>query len=60
MDVHSFAMVCFKILPNEDPFYNANIPSEILKRIKKSERPKLPSNCDELTKLVEECWRWNP
>ena len=33
---------------------------EILQKLKKGERPKLPINCGELTKLIEECWREDP
>jgi hypothetical protein len=33
---------------------------DIHQRIKKGERPELPINCGELTKLIEECWRENP
>uniref|UniRef100_A0A7I4E6A7 Protein kinase domain-containing protein n=1 Tax=Physcomitrium patens TaxID=3218 RepID=A0A7I4E6A7_PHYPA len=40
-----------EILDNED---------KILKKIRQRERLELPSNCDELTKLIEECWSFNP
>lgn len=31
-----------------------------MKKIKEGERPELPSNCDELIELIEECWSLNP
>jgi hypothetical protein len=32
---------------------------DILKKIKEFERPTLPMNCEELTRLIEECWMEN-
>lgn len=58
-NVFSFAMVYFKILFKRDPFDDCR-RDEILERIERDERPKLPSNCDELTKLIKECWNLNP
>nr|PNR52465.1 hypothetical protein PHYPA_008839 [Physcomitrium patens] len=59
-DVYSFAMTCSKILSGEVPFDGINNKKELLKKIEKGERPKLPSNCDDLSKLIEECWTLNP
>nr|XP_024377250.1 light-sensor Protein kinase-like [Physcomitrium patens]XP_024377252.1 light-sensor Protein kinase-like [Physcomitrium patens]XP_024377253.1 light-sensor Protein kinase-like [Physcomitrium patens]XP_024377254.1 light-sensor Protein kinase-like [Physcomitrium patens]XP_024377255.1 light-sensor Protein kinase-like [Physcomitrium patens] len=59
-DVYSFAMTCSKILSGEDPFDGIDTKKELLKKIEKGERPKLPSNCDDLSKLIEECWTLNP
>nr|XP_024378038.1 serine/threonine-protein kinase HT1-like [Physcomitrium patens]XP_024378039.1 serine/threonine-protein kinase HT1-like [Physcomitrium patens]XP_024378040.1 serine/threonine-protein kinase HT1-like [Physcomitrium patens]XP_024378041.1 serine/threonine-protein kinase HT1-like [Physcomitrium patens]XP_024378042.1 serine/threonine-protein kinase HT1-like [Physcomitrium patens]XP_024378043.1 serine/threonine-protein kinase HT1-like [Physcomitrium patens]XP_024378044.1 serine/threonine-protein k len=59
-DVYSFAMTYSKILSGEDPFDGINTIKELLKKIEKGERPKLPSNCDDLSKLIEECWTLNP
>ena len=33
---------------------------DILKKIKEFERPQLPMNCEELTRLIEECWVEDP
>ncbi|XP_073396919.1 uncharacterized protein [Physcomitrium patens] len=59
-DVYSFAMICSKILSKKDPFYDALGMKDILERIEKGERLKLPSNCDDLIELIRECWRLNP
>uniref|UniRef100_A0A7I4BZK1 Protein kinase domain-containing protein n=2 Tax=Physcomitrium patens TaxID=3218 RepID=A0A7I4BZK1_PHYPA len=59
-DVYSFAMTCSKILSDEDPFDGIDTKKELLKKIEKDERPKLPSNYDGLSKLIEECWTLNP
>uniref|UniRef100_A0A7I3ZWJ8 Protein kinase domain-containing protein n=1 Tax=Physcomitrium patens TaxID=3218 RepID=A0A7I3ZWJ8_PHYPA len=59
-DVYSFAMICSKILSKEDPFNDVHDIKRILERIEKGERPKLPSNCDDLNELIQECWRLNP
>nr|PNR52192.1 hypothetical protein PHYPA_008566 [Physcomitrium patens] len=59
-DVYSFAMTCSKILSGNDPFDASIFLKELLKRIENSERPKLPSNCDDLSKLIKECWTLNP
>ncbi|XP_073396597.1 uncharacterized protein [Physcomitrium patens] len=59
-DVYSFAMICSKILSKKDPFHDVHDPKRILERIEKGERPKLPSNCDDLMELIRECWRLNP
>nr|XP_024399865.1 TMV resistance protein N-like [Physcomitrium patens] len=58
--VYSFAMICSKILSKKDPFHDVCDIKRILERIEKDERPKLPSNCDDLIKLIKECWRLNP
>jgi hypothetical protein len=59
-DVWSFAMTCSEILSRKVPFHHTHDMKEILPKIKKGERPKLPINCGELTKLIEECWREDP
>nr|XP_024397369.1 LOW QUALITY PROTEIN: probable LIM domain-containing serine/threonine-protein kinase DDB_G0287001 [Physcomitrium patens] len=59
-DVYSFAMTCSKILSRNDPFKGVNKIEDILKRIEKGERPKLPSNCNDLSKLIQECWTLDP
>uniref|UniRef100_A0A7I4F4R3 Protein kinase domain-containing protein n=1 Tax=Physcomitrium patens TaxID=3218 RepID=A0A7I4F4R3_PHYPA len=59
-DVYSFAMICSKILSKKDPFHDICDMKEILERIEKGERPNLPSNCDDLIELIQECWRLNP
>uniref|UniRef100_A0A7I4ALL1 Protein kinase domain-containing protein n=1 Tax=Physcomitrium patens TaxID=3218 RepID=A0A7I4ALL1_PHYPA len=59
-DVYSFAMVCSKILSKRDPFDGVYKMEAILERIEKGERPKLPSNCNELIELIQECWMLNP
>jgi serine/threonine protein kinase len=59
-DVWSFAMTCSEILSRKVPFHHTHDMREILPKIKKGERPKLPINCGELTKLIEECWREDP
>lgn len=53
-------MICSKILLNKDLFCNVSNIEEVLERIKSGERPKLPSICQELTKLIEDCWRSSP
>ena len=58
-DVWSFAMTCSEILSQKVPFITNHV-RKILPKIKKGERPKLPINCGELTKLIEECWREDP
>nr|PNR42831.1 hypothetical protein PHYPA_017662 [Physcomitrium patens] len=59
-DVYSFAMVCSKILSRKDPFDGVYKMEAILERIEKGERPKLPSNCNDLIELIQECWMLNP
>ena len=59
-DVWSFAMTCSEILSRKVPFHHTHDMREILPKIKKGERPELPINCGELTKLIEECWREDP
>ena len=59
-DVWSFAMTCSEILSQKVPFHHTHDMREILPKIKKGERPELPINCGELTKLIEECWREDP
>ncbi|XP_073394101.1 uncharacterized protein [Physcomitrium patens] len=59
-DVYSFAIVCSKILSKRDPFDGVYKMEAILERIEKGERPKLPSNCNELIELIQECWMLNP
>jgi len=59
-DVWSFAMTCSEILSRKVPYHHIGGMREILQKIKKGERPKLPINCGELTKLIEECWREDP
>jgi hypothetical protein len=59
-DVWSFAMTCSQILSYKVPFHPTIKVGDIYQKIKKGERPELPINCGELTKLIEECWRENP
>nr|PNR34768.1 hypothetical protein PHYPA_022666 [Physcomitrium patens] len=59
-DVFSFAMTCSEILSRKKPFSNIHKQKELWKKIKEGERPELPSNCDELIELIEECWSLNP
>jgi serine/threonine protein kinase len=59
-DVWSFAMTCSEILSQKVPFHHTHDTREIPPKIKKGERPELPNNCEELTKLIEECWREDP
>uniref|UniRef100_A0A7I4F256 Protein kinase domain-containing protein n=1 Tax=Physcomitrium patens TaxID=3218 RepID=A0A7I4F256_PHYPA len=59
-DVYSFAMICSKILSGEDPFDGVNTTKELLRIIEKGERLKLPSNSDDLSKLIEKCWIMDP
>jgi hypothetical protein len=58
-DVWSFAMTCSEILSQTAPFGSVQ-NKDILKKIKELERPTLPMNCEELTRLIEECWMENP
>nr|PNR59808.1 hypothetical protein PHYPA_002600 [Physcomitrium patens] len=59
-DVYSFGMTCSKILSGEDPFNGMYSKEELLKKFESGERPKLPLNCNDLSKLIEECWTLNP
>ena len=60
-DVWSFAMTCSEILSQTAPFgSNLVLTKDILKKIKEFERPKLPMNCEELTRLIEDCWVEDP
>jgi serine/threonine protein kinase len=60
-DVWSFAMTCSEILSQSAPFGSLPIKStDILIKIKEFERPQLPMNCEELTRLIEECWVEDP
>jgi serine/threonine protein kinase len=59
-DVWSFAMTCSQILSQKIPFHHANTMRQILQKIREGERPELPINCEELTQLIEECWREDP
>ena len=60
-DVWSFAMTCSEILSQIAPFGSILMQTkDILKKIKEFERPELPMNCEELTRLIEECWVEDP
>jgi serine/threonine protein kinase len=60
-DVWSFAMTCSEILSQTTPFGNLFVKAQdILKKVKEFERPQLPTNCKELTGLIEECWVHDP
>jgi hypothetical protein len=61
-DVWSFAMTCSEILSQTAPFGSNFMQTKdiILKKIKEFERPKLPMNCEDLTRLIEECWMEDP
>jgi serine/threonine protein kinase len=56
-DVWSFAMTCSEILSQSAPFVQTE---GILDKIKEFERPELPMNCEELSRLIEECWVEDP
>lgn len=53
VDVFLFAMVYYKIFSKSNPFDDCR-KDDILKRIRKGERSKLPSNCNELMELIKE------
>jgi serine/threonine protein kinase len=59
-DVWSFAMTCSEILSQTAPFGSLVKSKDILKRVEEFERPQLPVNCEELTRLIEECWVEDP
>jgi serine/threonine protein kinase len=61
-DVWSFAMTCSEILSQTTPFESNFMQTKdtILKKIKEFERPKLPMNCEDLTRLIEEFWMEDP
>jgi serine/threonine protein kinase len=59
-DVWSFAMTCSEILSQIAPFESLVKSKDILKSVKEFERPQLPVNCEELTRLIEECWVEDP
>jgi serine/threonine protein kinase len=59
-DVWSFAMTCSEILSRTAPFGSLVKTKDILEKIKEFERPQLPTNCEELTGLIEECWVHDP
>jgi serine/threonine protein kinase len=60
-DVWSFAMTCSEILSQTAPFGSLPVKTKgILEKHKEFERPKLPMNCEELTRLIEECWVHDP
>jgi serine/threonine protein kinase len=59
-DVWSFAMTCSEILSQSAPFCDKVLTKDILEKIKDFERPELPTNCEELTRLMEECWVEDP
>jgi serine/threonine protein kinase len=60
-DVWSFAMTCSEILSRIAPFGNNPVNQNfVLKKIENFERPELPVNCEELTRLIEECWVEDP
>uniref|UniRef100_A0A7I3Z5Y2 Protein kinase domain-containing protein n=1 Tax=Physcomitrium patens TaxID=3218 RepID=A0A7I3Z5Y2_PHYPA len=59
-NVFSFAMTCSEILSRKKPFPRIHKREELLKRIKERERLELPSNYNELSELIEECWSFNP
>lgn len=56
-NVYSFAMISSKIISNKGLFCIVKTSREVLERIKNGERSKLPSNCNEPTNLIEECWK---
>jgi len=65
-DVWSFAMICSEILSGKTPYSDLK-PKEFKALIShthggsnKSLRPDLPSNCEELTNLIQECWSQDP
>jgi hypothetical protein len=54
-------MTCSEILSQTAPFGSLPVKTkDILEKINKAERPKLPMNCEELTRLIEECWVHDP
>jgi len=60
-DVWSFAMTCSEILSQTAPFGSNHVDQKfVLKKIENFERPELPVNCEELTRLIEECWVEDP
>jgi serine/threonine protein kinase len=59
-DVWSFAMTCSEILSQTTPFGSLEQIKDIVERIKGFERPQLPMNCEELTRLIEKCWMEDP
>jgi serine/threonine protein kinase len=59
-DVWSFAMTCSEILSLKKPFPDTKKREDILQKIRDHVRPDLPSNCEELTVLIEECWVEDP
>jgi serine/threonine protein kinase len=60
-DVWSFAMTCSEILLRTAPFGSNHVNQNfVLKNVQDFERPQLPVNCEELTRLIEECWVEDP
>ena len=60
-DVWSFAMTCSEILSQITPFGSNPVNRNyVLDKVKEFERPQLPVNCEELTRLIEECWVEDP
>jgi serine/threonine protein kinase len=65
-DVWSFAMICSEILSGKVP-YSGLKPKAFYDQISgthgvgnKRLRPDLPSNCEVLTNLIQECWSQDP
>ena len=60
-DVWSFAMTCSEILSQTAPYGIGHVYAKhILEKVKEFDRPELPMNCEELTRLIEECWVEDP
>ena len=64
LDVYAFGMLLFVLLTGKNPFVDSN-PSEIARKAKFGERPKLPSKMNQMkywswVNLIDMCWSQNP
>lgn len=58
-NVFTFGMIYCKIIFKTYPFDDCP-RNKVLKKINNSQRSKLPSNCDKLTKFIKESQNLNP
>lgn len=60
VDVYSFGMVCFEILPGDLPFSTLT-PNEVRTKVLGGGRPQLPDQCpDRLRCMIEACRSLDP
>ena len=59
-DVYSFAMLCYQLLTNIEPFGDIEKLDQLKSKLKNKERPEFPVNFNShLKEFIEKCWNDN-